>query len=39
LRDIGRLSGEICGDCVPRDYAPELKDWMDRIQEQSRRMV
>ena len=38
LRDIRQLAGEICGECVPRDYAPELKDWMDRIQEQSHRI-
>ena len=27
-----RLAGEICGECVPREYAPDLKVWMDEIQ-------
>ena len=35
-RSISSLAGEICGNCVPRDYAPELKLWMDRIQELAR---
>jgi hypothetical protein len=39
LKEIASLAGEICGECVPRVYAPELKDWMDKIQEQSRRMA
>jgi hypothetical protein len=30
------LAQEICGDCVPRAYAPALRGWMDRIQELSR---
>jgi hypothetical protein len=38
LRSLHRLSGEICGECVPRVYAPDLKEWMDRIQEQGRRL-
>lgn len=38
LRSVHRLASEICGECVPRTYAPDLKDWMDRIQEQSRRL-
>jgi hypothetical protein len=38
LRSVHRLAGEICGECVPRAYAPELKDWMDRIREQGRRL-
>ncbi len=33
LRSIGSLASEICGDCVPRAYAPELKGWMDRIHD------
>jgi hypothetical protein len=36
LRSIGILAGEICGDCVPRAYAPELRVWMDRIQALAR---
>jgi hypothetical protein len=29
---MSRLAGEICGDCVPRQYAPALRTWMDQIQ-------
>ena len=36
LATIARLASEICGECVPRDYAPHLKGWMDRIQEHAR---
>jgi hypothetical protein len=36
LTSIAYLAGEICGNCVPRAYAPELRGWMDRIQELSR---
>ncbi len=32
LSTIRGLSSEICGECVPREYAPELKIWMDRVQ-------
>lgn len=32
LSTISRLAGEICGDCVPRQYAPSLRIWMDQIQ-------
>ena len=32
LAAISRLASEICGECVPRNYAPALKQWMDRIQ-------
>jgi potassium channel LctB len=32
LTTIRGLSSEICGECVPREYAPELKFWMDRVQ-------
>lgn len=39
LRETATLASEICGECVPRDYAPELKRWMDQIQEQSRRLA
>ena len=27
-----RLAKEICGDCVPREFAPSLRGWMDQIQ-------
>jgi potassium channel LctB len=33
LRTIGRLSEEICGDCVPRAHGPALNVWMNRIQQ------
>jgi len=36
LASTARYASEICGECVPRDYAPPLKEWMDRIQEASR---
>lgn len=32
LRTISALASEICGECVPRAYAPHLKEWMNRIQ-------
>jgi hypothetical protein len=39
LQSIRRLAGEICGECVPRQYAPELKSWMDRIQASARELT
>jgi hypothetical protein len=33
LEAASRLATEICGECVPRTYAPALKSWMDQIQE------
>ena len=33
---IAVRAGEICGECVPREYAPELKIWMNRIQADAR---
>jgi hypothetical protein len=33
LRSISNLAKEICGECVPRSYAPALKESMDQIQE------
>lgn len=39
VESISALANEICGECVPRDYAPELKSWMDQIQELSRRLL
>jgi hypothetical protein len=38
LRSIANLATEICGECVPRQYAPELKGSMDQIQELARRI-
>jgi hypothetical protein len=32
VRVLATLANEICGTCVPREYAPQLKVWMDRIQ-------
>jgi hypothetical protein len=29
---MARLARDICGDCVPREYAPALRTWMDQIQ-------
>jgi hypothetical protein len=39
LRCMTALANEICGECVPRTYAPALKEWMDRIQELARRIA
>lgn len=33
LTIMERLAREICGDCVPREYAPALRSWMDQIQK------
>ncbi len=38
LRAMRRLADEICGECVPRAYAPALRAWMDRVQEAARRL-
>ncbi len=35
-RVLATLANEICGTCVPREYAPHLKVWMDRIQAHAR---
>jgi hypothetical protein len=32
IRTMARLAKEICGDCVPREFAPSLRSWMDQIQ-------
>jgi hypothetical protein len=32
VRHMARLANEICGDCVPREFAPSLRSWMDQIQ-------
>jgi hypothetical protein len=39
LRAISNLANEICGECVPRTYAPAMKQWMDQIQELARKIV
>jgi hypothetical protein len=39
LEDVARLSMEICADCVPRRYAPNMREWMDRIQEAARELM
>jgi len=33
LQTMSRLAREICGDCVPREFAPSLRTWMDQIQQ------
>ncbi len=38
LESIRGLASEICGECVPREYAPSLKELMDQIQAMARRM-
>ncbi len=32
VKTLSRLAREICGDCVPREFAPALRTWMDQIQ-------
>jgi hypothetical protein len=32
---MARLAREICGECVPRQFAPALRTWMDQIQRLS----
>ncbi len=39
LHAIAALAREICGECVPREYAPGLKAWMDRVQELAAALV
>lgn len=36
IRSVATMALEICGDCVPRQYAPHLRGWMDRVQELGR---
>ncbi len=38
VRVLATLADEICGECVPREYAPHLKVWMDRIQADAREL-
>ena len=39
VRMLATLANEICGECVPREYAPHLKVWMDRIQTHAERLL
>lgn len=39
LRSIANLANDICGECVPRAYAPEMKESMDQIRELARRIA
>jgi potassium channel LctB len=39
LHGIGNLAKEICGECVPRVYAPALKGAMDQIQSLAERLA
>jgi potassium channel LctB len=39
VRVLAGLANEICGTCVPREYAPHLKVWMDRIQAHARGLL
>lgn len=39
LRSISHLVNEICGECVPHAYAPELKESMNQIQELARKIA
>jgi len=39
VETISGLANEICGECVPREYAPELKEWMDQVQALAGRLV
>ena len=38
LQVLTRLAEEICADCVPRRYADNLGEWMDRIQAVAREL-
>jgi hypothetical protein len=39
LRSITHLANKICGECVPRVFAPELKQSMDQIHELARKFA
>ena len=39
VRVLATLANEICGECVPREHAPHLKVWMDRIQAHARGLI
>jgi hypothetical protein len=38
LGALAQLADEICADCVPRRYTPNLREWMDTIQEVARHL-
>jgi potassium channel LctB len=38
LGNLTRLAQDICGSCVPHDYTPRLRFWMDHIQNTSHRI-
>lgn len=39
LEGLSRLANEICSECVPRRYAPALREWMDDIQSAARELA
>ena len=39
LTTMARLAREICGDCVPREFTPSLRTWMDQIQRMAGELV
>jgi hypothetical protein len=39
LRSVSHLANDICGECVPREYAQELKESMDQIRELARKVA
>lgn len=38
LQQISSMAEEICGDCLPYEYTPRLKFWMDRIKGSAARI-
>ncbi len=36
LGNLTRLAADICSNCVPHNYTPRLRFWMDRIQSTAR---
>ena len=38
LASLSRLADDICSECVPRRYAPDLRNWMDQIQSLARQL-
>ncbi len=39
LETMARLAHEICGECVPHTYAPDLAAWMDRVQSLAGQLI
>ena len=39
LQSMAIMAREICGECVPRRYAADLRYWMDQIQHEAERLV